>query len=106
MEAILKRLLDAELKAQQLVDHANAERERILHQALADAQAAEERFSARIPTIHSSFIAQAEERATQTIGELNRRYEERRTQLQQMAEGRREDAMEAAMALVLDPQRT
>ena len=81
MEDILKRLLDAELRAQGQVDQANTERERMIRQALADARAAEERFDARIPELQASFMEKAEERAHQTIGELQRRYEERKQQV-------------------------
>ncbi|CAK0747703.1 (H+)-ATPase G subunit [Gammaproteobacteria bacterium] len=103
MEAILKRLLDAEVKAQHLVDQADGERELIIREALADAQAANERFTARIPELQSSFIDKAQERATQAVGEMRRRYEERLAMLKQLAEERREEAIEAAVAVVLDP---
>jgi vacuolar-type H+-ATPase subunit H len=106
MEDILKRLLDAEIKAQHLVDQANAERERIIHEALADAQAADERFTARIPELQASFVDKAQERATQAVGEMQRRYEERRATLNQMAAERREEAIEAAVNVVLDPRQT
>jgi V/A-type H+-transporting ATPase subunit G/H len=105
MEDTLKRLLDAELRAQALVDQANKERDRMIQQALEEARSADERFTARIPEIQSSFLGKAEERAGQTIGEMTRRYEERRRNLRAMAEGRGGEAVEAALAILLDPDK-
>lgn len=102
MEAILKRLLDAEIKAQHLVNQADGERDRIIREALADAQAANERFTVRIPEIQSSFIDKAQERATQAVGEMQRRYEERLATLKRLAEERSEEAIAATIAVVLD----
>ncbi|CAK0777312.1 ATPase [Gammaproteobacteria bacterium] len=104
MEAILKRLLDAEIKAQHLVNQADGEHEHIIREALADAQAANERFTARIPELQSSFVDKAQERATQAVGEIQRRYEERLAMLKQLAEEHREQAIAAAIAVILDPK--
>ena len=103
MEAILKRLLDAETKAQRLLDHTEGESGRIVREALTDAEAAEERFAARIPELQSSFVEKAQERAALSVGEMQRRYEDRLATINQLAEEHREEAINAAMAIILDP---
>ena len=103
MEAILKRLLDAELKAQQLVDLAGVERDRIIQGAIADAGAASERFTARIPEIQSSLVTKAQERADQSVGEMQRRHADHLATIRRVSEERRVEAIAAAIAIVLDP---
>ena len=105
MEDTLKRLLDAELRAQALVDQAFKERDRMVEKALEEARSAEQRFTARIPEIQASFVSKAEERADQTIAELERRFAERRQSLEAMADERRQEAAETAIAVVLDSTR-
>lgn len=100
MEDILKRLLDAELKAEALVDEANRERERILNQALEESRVAEAHFESRLPELRAPFLQKAEERAQQAIGELKRRYEERHKQLRALAEEHEQEAIEAAVAFL------
>lgn len=102
MDDTLKRLLDAETRAEKLAQEAEQEQERIIQNAMREARAEDERFTARIPDLHRGFIDKAEERAEQTIAELKRRYDERHVQLRDMAEQREEDALEAAFALFLD----
>ena len=104
MEDILKRLLEAEMRAEKLVREAESEQERAIHAAMNDARAEEERFRARVPELHRSYIHKAAERAEQTIAELRRRYDERLTQLRDMAGQRADEALEAAFALLLDPR--
>ena len=48
MDDTLKRLLDTELRAGDVVQEAKAKREEITHQALEEARRAEERFRARV----------------------------------------------------------
>ena len=105
MDDTLKKLLDAEMKAQARVDEAMNEHDRIVAQAQEEVRKAEERFNARIPEIQESFISKAKERADQTIAELNRRYDERRIQLEALAEDRHKDATEEAISIILDPAR-
>lgn len=105
MDDTLKRLLDAEMKAEKLALEAEQEQERIIQSAIRDARAEDERFTARIPDLHRGFIDKAEERAEQTVAELRRRYEERHVQLRESAEEREQEALEAAFALLLDTQR-
>ncbi len=105
MDDTLKRLLDAEMKAEKLAVEAEQEQERIIQAAFRDARTEDERFTARIPDLHRSFISKAEERAEQTVAELKRRYEERHVQLRETAEQREQEALEAAFALLLDTRR-
>lgn len=99
----LKRLLEAEMRAQVLVDQAIQERDKIIAKALADTRRAEERFAAHIPEIQQSYIAKAESQAEQAISELTRRYGEREKQLEDLAQERRAKAREAVLTSFLDP---
>lgn len=101
MDDTLKRLLEAEMRAEGLAQQAEEEAERLVQAAVAEAKAQEERFRARIPDLHKGYIQKSEERAEQTIAELKRRYDERHVQLRNMAEEREEDALQAAFDLLL-----
>ncbi len=103
MEDTLKRLLDAEMKAEALVTQAVEEREAIHRQALEEARLAEQRFEARIPEIRASFMDKARQRVEQSIAEMRLRHEERSHALQAMADESREDAIQAALRMVTDP---
>jgi V/A-type H+/Na+-transporting ATPase subunit G/H len=105
MEDTLQRLLAAELQAERLASQAEVEQERIIQAAIADAKAENERFTARIPDLHRSFLTKAQERAEQTIAELRRRYDERHVLLRDQAESREDEALEAAFQVLLDPNR-
>ncbi len=102
MEDTLKRLLEAEAKAEKMVDEAKAERQRKVEQALQNARAEEQRFESRIPEIHADFLKKAENRANQTVGELQRRYEERTRQLRMLAEEHENEAINSAVGLILN----
>jgi len=104
MDDTLQRLLDAEMRAEKIAQHAETERERIVQGALAEARAEDERFQKRIPELHASFVDKAEIRAEQTIAELKRRYDERHVQLRELAEQREDDALEAAFAVLISPE--
>jgi V/A-type H+-transporting ATPase subunit G/H len=105
MDDTLKRLLDAEMRAETIAQEAEQERERIIQAAMADAKAEDQRFTARVPDLHRGFIQKAEDRAEQTIAELKRRYDERHVQLRNLAEEREQEALEHAFELLLDPGR-
>ena len=105
MEDDLQRLLDTELQAEALVREAELKREKMIRQALEDARSAEQQFEARLPELRASFMEKAEERALQAVAELARRYEERRAQLRSQAKSREDDAVKAAVELLLDPER-
>lgn len=102
MEDVLKRLLEAEARAEAVVAEATAKREQIIRQATEEARAAELRFEERIPEIQGSYSGKAEERAQQAIAELKRRYEERHKSLRALAERQAPDAVNAAVAILLD----
>ncbi|MGD8547676.1 MAG: ATPase [Thiohalophilus sp.] len=101
MEETLSKLLAAEDKAQAIIDAALKERDRIVNEATADARRAEQQFLARVPEIHQSFVNKAEDRARHTIAEMERRFGERKTQLEQMATKNHDAALEAVLAVVL-----
>jgi vacuolar-type H+-ATPase subunit H len=105
MDDTLQRLLAAEMRAETIAQQAEEEQERLIHKAMADAKAENERFTARIPDLHRGFIAKAEERAEQNIAELRRRYEERHVQLRDQAERREEEALDAAFHVLTDANR-
>lgn len=105
MEDLLKRLLEAELQADAEVARADAERERSIQEALEQARHAEEQFTTGITELRAPYLAQAEERAAQAIAELKRKYGERQHHLRRLAEERERQAVEAALVLLLDPER-
>jgi vacuolar-type H+-ATPase subunit H len=100
----LKRLLDAEKRAEDLARQAEEDQEKMIQAALREARHAEERFQARTPDIHSSFLEKAEARAEQTVKELRKRYDERHVQLREMAEQREAEALDAAFTVLADPE--
>ena len=103
MEKTLQRLLDAEMKAEQIHQTAAEARDRVIQEALREARAEEERFEARLPELHNGFLEKAGQRAEQTIAELKRRYDERHAQLRKYAESREDEALDAAFAVLIDP---
>jgi V/A-type H+/Na+-transporting ATPase subunit G/H len=100
----LKRLLDAEARAEDIIARADAERQRTIEQARREAREAEQQHAERIAEVHASFLAQAEQRAQQSIAELKRRHSERSTALQNAAEQRKQQAIEAAVTLLTATQ--
>ncbi len=100
MENIIKKLLDAEVRAEKLVDEAKSERQQMVEQTLTDLQHEEKQFEDRLPELHADFLEKAHSRAEQTIGELQRRYQERTQQLSSMAQSHEAEALEAAMRLL------
>jgi hypothetical protein len=101
MEDILKRLLDAEMRAEAQVEEASRQREAIIAQALEETRQAEERFQSRIDSIRAPYLAQGGERADQAIAELGKKYEERSRHLRALAESHEREAAEAALAVLL-----
>jgi len=104
MDNTLQRLLDAEVRAERIAQLAEAEQEKIIQDALAEAHAQEDRFRASIPELHRSFIDKAEERAEQTVAELKRRYDERHTQLRDLAEQHEDQALQAAFKVLISAE--
>ncbi|MCB1859677.1 MAG: ATPase [Gammaproteobacteria bacterium] len=104
MDETLKRLLEAEVRAEQIARQAEAAQERIIQEAILEARAEETRFEARIPELYRSFQEKAEARAAQANSELKRRYDERHKRLRDLAEERELEALEAAFSLLVDPE--
>jgi hypothetical protein len=55
--------------------------------------------------LRAPYLAQAEDRAAQAIAELRRKYDDRGRTLRTQAEAREAAAVDAAIAVVLDPER-
>lgn len=103
MEDPLKRLLEAEARAQRIIETASAERQRTLDEALATAREAEARFEAGRADLRAPFLKEARGRADQAVAELARKYEERQRNLRDMASRHEQDAVDGALSLLLDP---
>lgn len=101
MEDTLKRLLAAESAASDLAEKAQADSERLVHTTLHEARQQEERFEARVPELHASFLEKSDQRAKQTVAEMERRFQERLGQLRDAAETHEEAALEAAFGALL-----
>ncbi len=96
----LKRLLEAEAKAEQIIARADDERQAIIEQAKRDARVAEQQHAERMAELHTSLLAQAEQRAQQTIAELQRRHKEQAESLRASALRNEQQALAAAIALL------
>ncbi|HZW24711.1 MAG TPA: hypothetical protein VFF26_04430 [Gallionella sp.] len=105
VDETLKRLLDAEAKSEQIVARADEERQSIVEQARRDAGAAEQQHAARMAEIHADFLAQAEQRAQQTIAELQRRHAEQALALRAAAQRNEPQALAEAVALITGSNR-
>jgi V/A-type H+/Na+-transporting ATPase subunit G/H len=99
----LKRLLEAEARAQSLIDAANAERERMLDETIATTREVEARFAAGRADLRAPYLKDAQSRAEQAVAELTRKYEERQRNLREMAARHEQEAVNAALNLLLDP---
>lgn len=104
MDETLKRLLAAENAASELVKKAQTDSEQLIQSAAREARQQEERFEARTPELHASFLEKADQRAQQTVAEMERRFEERLSQLRDAAESHEDIALDAAFRAVLGSQ--
>lgn len=102
MDDTLQRLLDAEMKAENLAREAEEERERTIRVATLEARELDEAFSARIPTLQQTWVSRSEERANNTIAEIERRYDERHERLRDIAEEREDEALNAGFRILMD----
>ncbi len=103
MEDPLKRLLDAEARAQEIIDAASHERQHLLDDALTAARESEVRFEAGRADLRAPFLKEAKGRADQAVAELARKYEERQRNLRDMATRHEQEAVGAALDYLLDP---
>lgn len=101
MEDTLKRLLSVEIEAEQLVEKKQAEREQIIQQALEQAHKAEQDFQATIPKLQASYLETAAQRAEQSIVALKKQYEDKQEYLRKLAEENQQQALEAAVQLLM-----
>ena len=99
-EEPLKRLLDAEAKAERVIALADEERRSIVEQARLKIHELEQRHAERAKEIQSTHLAQAGQRAQQSIAELQRRYTERASALRTSASVMEQPALNAAIELL------
>ena len=103
MNEPLQRLLDAEARAQAVIDDAGRERQRMMDEALAAVRDAEARFEAGRAELRAPYLREAQGRADQMVAELSRKYGERQRTLRELAARHESEAVEAALTLLLDP---
>ena len=103
MDDQLQRLLEAEARAQAVIQNASHERQRMIEDALAAVRDAEARFEAGRTELRAPFLNEAQGRATQAVAELTRKYGERQRALRDLASRHEAEAVDAALALLLDP---
>lgn len=99
-EETLKRLLDAEARAEEVIARADEERRKIIEEAEREIRASEQRHAEHVREIRASYIAQAETRAQQTITELKRRHAERAAAMRTAAASMEAHALDTAVALL------
>ncbi len=99
-EEPLKRLLDAEAKAEQVIALAEEKRRSIVEQARQEVQAQQERHVEHVKEIQAAAITQAEQRAHKTITELRRRHAERVAAMRASAASMEQRALDEAIALL------
>lgn len=103
MDDQLQRLLDAEARAQAVIDDASQQRDRMIEEALATVRDAEARFEAGKAELRAPFLNEAQGHAEQAVAELTRKHEERQRTLRELASRHETEAVEAALTLLLDP---
>lgn len=102
----LRELLQAETEAEVIVARGERERDEIIQQSLQDSLELEKQFEARLPEIYQSFLDKAQERAAQSIAELELRYVEHNKELRALADKHEKEAIENAIALILSDGRS
>ena len=103
MDDQLQRLLEAEARAQAVIDGASHERQRMIDDALTAVRDAETRFEAGRAALRAPFLNEAQTRANQAVAELTRKYGERQRMLRELASRHESAAVDAALTLLLDP---
>lgn len=103
MDSQLRRLLETEARAQGIIDDASRQRQRLIDEALAAAREAEARFEASRAELRAPFLNEAQGRADQAVAELTRKYGERQRTQRELASRHESEAVDAALALLLDP---
>jgi V/A-type H+-transporting ATPase subunit G/H len=103
MDNVLKRLLETETRAEAVIEAAEEERKGIVDAALAEVWRAEERFQQEAEHRRGPVLMEAEERAGQQVADLTRKFEARQRALRTQADQNEDEAVKAALALLLDP---
>lgn len=103
MDDQLQRLLETEARAQAVIDAASRERQRMIEDALAAVREAEARSEAGRAELRAPYLDEAKGRAEQAVAELSRKYGERQRTLRDLASRHEAEAVDAALALLLDP---
>ena len=103
MDDSLQRLLEAEARAQAVIDAASQEGQRMIEDALTAARDAEARFEAGRAELRTPFLNEAQGRADQAVAELSRKYGEHQRTLRELASRHEAEAVDAALTLLLDP---
>lgn len=104
MEDVLKRLLDTETHAEAIIKAAEVEREGIVQAAMDEARQAEARFQNEAVRRRQPLMQEAEDRANQLVADLTRKFEARQRALRDQADHNEDEAIRAALALLLDPE--
>ncbi len=105
MDDVLKRVLEAEQRAQRLVDDALEQQKRMLELGREEAQQEEKRFESRMHEMKIDLENKSEAEAARTIAQMERRAEENRASLRASADALRVDARDAAVRIIADPDR-
>lgn len=105
MDAVLKRLLDVEQQAEQLIEDAQRQRDAILDKVHDEVSAIEAEFRDSGLQERSAELQRAEERAAQAIEELERRRDEHQRRLHELAQQNEASAVEAALTLFISGER-
>jgi vacuolar-type H+-ATPase subunit H len=105
VQEVFKQLLEAEQSAEAIVDSAQAERDRMIATAHEEVQVAQAQFEAHLPAIRADHLQAAHERAARTISDLNRQNGESQHALRQMAQLHEQTALDAALSVLLDPDK-
>jgi V/A-type H+-transporting ATPase subunit G/H len=103
MDDQLQRLLEAEARAQAVIDAAGIERQRIIDDTLEAVRSAEARFEASRAELRAPYLSEAHGRADQAVAEISRKYGERQRSLRALAARHETEAVNAALTLLLDP---
>lgn len=101
MEDVLKRLLSAEKQAESRVEQADAERKRMIQDALDRARAMQLEFDKQVEARRKPFLATAEDGARRRIAELEDMASARQRRLRNDAAGNEEAAVQGALKLIL-----
>jgi V/A-type H+/Na+-transporting ATPase subunit G/H len=104
MEDVISRLLEAEVKAEAIVSEANRQRDVLINEAREKAQMMEKQFETNRDQLRAPYLKEAESRAAEAIAELTRKYLERQRNLRDLATQHEQEAVAAAVALLLDPR--